>query len=91
MNDVNHANGLKGLNGLSTAPGDPVADHVATLSATLHGPVGAKSRMIQEIRDGLTDTVEAHTRDGLPYDEAARLAVREFGSPRSWRPAASGS
>ncbi|WP_405675299.1 permease prefix domain 1-containing protein [Streptomyces sp. NBC_01511] len=59
----------------------PVADYVATLSAALHGPVRAKSRMLQEIRDGLTDTVEAHTRDGVPHDRAARLAVREFGTP----------
>ncbi|MGW6510724.1 permease prefix domain 1-containing protein [Streptomyces niveus] len=65
---------------------DPVADHVAALSAALHGPVRAKSRMIQEIRDGLTDTVEAHTRDGVPPDEAARLAVREFGTPEQLAP-----
>ncbi|MEV8342445.1 permease prefix domain 1-containing protein [Streptomyces niveus] len=65
---------------------DPVADHVAALSAALHGPVRAKSRMIQEIRDGLTDTVEAHTRDGVPPDEAARLAVREFGTPEQLVP-----
>ncbi|WP_405793294.1 permease prefix domain 1-containing protein [Streptomyces sp. NBC_01506] len=60
---------------------DPVAGYIATLSAALHGPVRAKSRMLQEIRDGLTDTVEAHTRDGVPDDLAARLAVREFGTP----------
>ncbi|MEV8332673.1 permease prefix domain 1-containing protein [Streptomyces niveus] len=65
---------------------DPVADHVAALSAALHGPVGAKSRMIQEIRDGLTDTVEAHTHDGVPPDVAARLAVREFGTPEQLVP-----
>ncbi|EST31421.1 permease prefix domain 1-containing protein [Streptomyces niveus] len=65
---------------------DPVADHVAALSAALHGPVRAKSRMIQEIRDGLTDTVEAHTHDGVPPDEAARLAVREFGTPEQLAP-----
>ncbi|MFD3488592.1 permease prefix domain 1-containing protein [Streptomyces sp. NPDC058665] len=60
---------------------DPVADYVAALSTALHGPVRAKSRMIQEIRDGLTDTVEAHTRDGVPHEAAAALAVREFGTP----------
>ncbi|MFF5091519.1 permease prefix domain 1-containing protein [Streptomyces niveus] len=65
---------------------DPVADHVAALSAALHGPVRAKSRMIQEIRDGLTDTVEAHTHDGVPPDEAARLAVQEFGTPEQLAP-----
>lgn len=65
---------------------DPVADHVAALSAALHGPVRAKSRMIQEIRDGLTDTVEAHIHDGVPPDVAARLAVREFGTPEQLVP-----
>lgn len=65
---------------------DPVADHVAALSAALHGPVRAKSRMIQEIRDGLTDTVEAHTQGGVPPDVAARLAVREFGTPEQLVP-----
>lgn len=71
----------------TSAPADaPVAEYVAALSVALHGPVRAKSRMIQEIRDGLTDTVEAHTRGGLPHDEAARLAVREFGTPQELVP-----
>lgn len=65
---------------------DPVAAHVAALSDALHGPGRAKSRMIQEIRDGLTDTVEAHTREGVPYERAARLAVREFGTPEELAP-----
>lgn len=77
---------MNDANGTGTAPRDPVADHVATLSAALYGPVRAKSRMLQEIRDGLTDTVEAHTRDGLPHDEAALLAVREFGTPEELAP-----
>ncbi|MET9551792.1 permease prefix domain 1-containing protein [Streptomyces sp. NPDC006645] len=70
----------------SATAGDPVAQYVATLTAALHGPAGAKSRLIQEIRDGLTDTVEAHTRDGVPPDRAARLAVREFGTPEQLVP-----
>ncbi|MFD9867455.1 permease prefix domain 1-containing protein [Streptomyces niveus] len=90
MNDANDVNSAKGFNAMTTVPGatvaDPVADHVAALSAALHGPVRAKSRMIQEIRDGLTDTVEAHIRDGMPHDEAARLAVREFGTPEELAP-----
>ncbi|MFI6079715.1 permease prefix domain 1-containing protein [Streptomyces sp. NPDC051217] len=71
-------------NGASTP--DPVAAHIAALSDALHGPLRAKSRMIQEIRDGLTDTVEAHTRDGVPYEQAALLAVREFGTPEELVP-----
>ncbi|WP_330172800.1 permease prefix domain 1-containing protein [Streptomyces sp. NBC_01498] len=63
------------------AGSDPVVAYAATLAAALHGPARAKSRMVREIRDGLTDTVEAHTREGVPYERAVRLAVREFGSP----------
>ncbi|MFD3521144.1 permease prefix domain 1-containing protein [Streptomyces sp. NPDC058653] len=60
---------------------DPVAGYTAALTAALHGPDRAKSRMIQEIRDGLGDTVEAHIRAGVPPERAARLAVAEFGTP----------
>ncbi|MET4924790.1 permease prefix domain 1-containing protein [Streptomyces sp. PSRA5] len=70
----------------TNAPDDPVTDYVAALSTALHGPVGAKSRMVREIRDGLIDTVEAHTRDGVPHERAARLAVREFGTPEELVP-----
>ncbi|MYW05220.1 permease prefix domain 1-containing protein, partial [Streptomyces sp. SID3343] len=59
---------------------DPVEDYVAVLSATLRGPARAKARMVEEIRDGLADTIEAHTRAGTPYERAADEAVREFGS-----------
>ncbi|MEU0371958.1 permease prefix domain 1-containing protein [Streptomyces sp. NPDC006283] len=59
---------------------DPVEDHVRGLTAALHGPVRAKARMIQEIRDGLADTVEAHAHEGMPYRSAAQQAVREFGT-----------
>ncbi|MEW2580060.1 permease prefix domain 1-containing protein [Streptomyces syringium] len=60
---------------------DPIEDYVAALTAALHGPARAKARMIEEIRDGLADTVAAHTRDGMPYQRAAHEAVREFGAP----------
>ncbi|MFJ8078334.1 permease prefix domain 1-containing protein [Streptomyces sp. NPDC096176] len=59
---------------------DPVEEHVRELTAALHGPARAKARMIQEIRDGLTDTVEAHSHGGVPYRSAAQQAVREFGT-----------
>ncbi|MEO3749941.1 permease prefix domain 1-containing protein [Streptomyces sp. B6B3] len=60
---------------------DPVEEYVATLSAALLGPARAKARMIEEIRDGLADTVAAHADDGLPERRAAERAVREFGTP----------
>ncbi|MFH8367482.1 permease prefix domain 1-containing protein [Streptomyces sp. NPDC018031] len=65
---------------------DPVEDYTATLRARLHGPARAKARMIEEIRDGLLDTVAAHTGEGTPYHRAARYAVREFGTPEELIP-----
>ena len=59
---------------------DLVEDHVAALAAVLHGPARIKARMIEEIRDGLADTVTARTREGASYQHAAREAVREFGT-----------
>ncbi|MEU9115415.1 permease prefix domain 1-containing protein [Streptomyces sp. NPDC048483] len=59
---------------------DPIEDYVAALEAALHGPVRAKARLVEEIRDGLTDAVAERTRDGMPYGRAADQAVREFGS-----------
>ncbi|MFH9614696.1 permease prefix domain 1-containing protein [Streptomyces pratensis] len=61
-------------------PADPVAAYEAALTAALHGPGGDKARMIEELRDGFADTVEAHVEGGKPYEQAARLAVREFGT-----------
>ncbi|MEV6397019.1 permease prefix domain 1-containing protein [Streptomyces sp. NPDC051907] len=60
-------------------PAAPVEEYVAALSAALHGPARAKARMIEEIRDGLMDTVAAHTQGESPDPDAARQAVREFG------------
>lgn len=64
----------------SESRSDPVEEYVSTLDAALRGPVGAKSRMVEEVRDGLTETVAALTRQGVPYDRAVRQAVEEFGS-----------
>lgn len=66
---------------MSAAPhGDPVEDYVATLAASLHGPVRAKAAMMREVRDGLHDAVEAQTRFDVPHQQAARRAVLDFGS-----------
>ena len=59
---------------------DPIQDHVAALTAALHGPARAKARLIEEMRGGLTDTAEAYAAEGMPYERAARRAVREFGT-----------
>ncbi|MEW1759400.1 permease prefix domain 1-containing protein [Streptomyces cyaneofuscatus] len=58
-----------------------VEAYVSELDALLRGPARAKSRLIEEARDGLTETVAAHT-EGEPYERAVRRAVAEFGSAR---------
>ncbi|MFE9725280.1 permease prefix domain 1-containing protein [Streptomyces sp. NPDC005794] len=67
---------------------DPIAGYEASLTAVLHGPGGPKARMIEELRDGLADTAEAHVAEGMPYERAARVAVREFGTVEEIAPAA---
>ncbi|MFD3531168.1 permease prefix domain 1-containing protein [Streptomyces sp. NPDC058664] len=59
---------------------DPVREYVADLTAALHGPARAKARLVEEIRGGLLDTVDAHVDRGLPHHHAVREAVREFGT-----------
>ncbi|ASU81955.1 hypothetical protein CDO52_03415 [Nocardiopsis gilva YIM 90087] len=65
---------------------DPVEAHSAELAGALRGPTRAKARMVSEIRDGLADTVEAHALSGVPYPNAVRAAVREFGTPEELAP-----
>ncbi|MFD3970778.1 permease prefix domain 1-containing protein [Streptomyces cyaneofuscatus] len=62
--------------------GDLVAAYVTELDGLLRGPAQAKSRLVEEARDGLTETVAARTRAGEPYERAVRQAVVEFGSAR---------
>ncbi|OEV02999.1 permease prefix domain 1-containing protein [Streptomyces oceani] len=65
---------------------DPVETHAADLAARLRGPARAKARMVREIRDGLYDTVAAHTERGTRPELAAQRAVREFGTPEELAP-----
>jgi hypothetical protein len=77
------------VNTLDRAAGHPaesIDDYIASLAATLHGPARAKARLIEEMRDGLVDTVAAHTHEGLSHQGAVREAVREFGSPDELAP-----
>jgi hypothetical protein len=59
---------------------DPVEDYVTALESALHGPARAKARLVEEVRDGLTDSVAEYTRQGLPYGPAVAEAMREFGT-----------
>jgi len=69
----------------SSRHADPIEDYVAALTALLRGPARAKARLVEEIRDGLTDAA-AHTHERMPYERAAREAVREFGCPEEIAP-----
>ncbi|WP_409236699.1 permease prefix domain 1-containing protein [Streptomyces sp. PA5.6] len=64
-----------------------IDDHVAALTAALRGPERAKSRLIEEMHDGLMDTAAAYADAGADETEAARLAVREFGTVADLAPA----
>ncbi|GAA1548233.1 hypothetical protein GCM10009730_66680 [Streptomyces albidochromogenes] len=65
---------------------DPVEEYAATLAGALYGPARDKARLVEEVRDGLAETVAAYADEGLPRDEAARQAVLEFGSPEEIAP-----
>ncbi|MEU1017590.1 permease prefix domain 1-containing protein [Streptomyces sp. NPDC005898] len=58
----------------------PLQAYVAELTAALHGPAKAKARLVEEMRDGLTDTAAAYADAGLSEEEAAHRALREFGT-----------
>ncbi|WP_247746163.1 permease prefix domain 1-containing protein [Streptomyces oryzae] len=59
---------------------DPVVAYTAELRAALVGPARVKSRMVAEIHDGLLDATDAYVGEGVPRAEAARRAVRDFGT-----------
>ncbi|MCX4970579.1 permease prefix domain 1-containing protein [Streptomyces sp. NBC_00654] len=59
---------------------DPIESHLADLTAALHGPAGAKGRMVAELREGLLDAARAMSAEPGSDRDAARRAVREFGT-----------
>jgi roadblock/LC7 domain-containing protein len=69
---------------LTTAqPGSTAAleRYLADLAARLHGHRAARTRVLAEVRDGLTETIDAHLAGGMTPDIAAAAAVGEFGDP----------
>jgi hypothetical protein len=57
-------------------PGPDLIDHyVAELAARLPAPI------VTEVADGLRGTYDYHRRRGLSTEDAARVAVAEFGDP----------
>jgi hypothetical protein len=51
------------------------------LSNRLRGPRAARTRVLAEIRDGLTEAIDTRTADGTPPDAAAITAIAQFGDP----------
>ncbi|MFF0740190.1 permease prefix domain 1-containing protein [Streptomyces sp. NPDC004111] len=64
-----------------------VEEYLTSLAGALHGPARAKDRMLDEVRDGLTDTAAAYAEAGVPPERAAELAVRDFGTSQDLLPA----
>jgi hypothetical protein len=58
----------------------PIDAYVASLRTALRGPRGAKTDLVTEARDSLTDAAARYEEDGLDRAAAERLAVDEFGS-----------
>lgn len=67
--------------------GDPITRHVAALERALHGPHRTRRGMIAEARAGLLDAAEAYQAGGLPPEQAAARAVRDFGAVGEVAPA----
>jgi hypothetical protein len=59
---------------------DPITTHVAALEHTLRGPQRTRRCMIAEVHAGLLDAAEAYQGGGLPPEQAAARAVRDFGT-----------
>ncbi|UCM90344.1 permease prefix domain 1-containing protein [Streptomyces marincola] len=75
-----------GVEPVAPSEADPVDAYATALAAALHGPRAAKTRMVEEMRDGLADSVAARTAEGLPYRRAAAEAIREFGTVEELAP-----
>jgi hypothetical protein len=59
---------------------DPIAEYVVALGRALHGPRRTRRCMVAEARDGLHDAAAAYRAGGVAPEQAATLAVRDFGS-----------
>jgi HAAS domain-containing protein len=61
---------------------DAVADYLSTVGAQLPGPPATRTRIIDELRDGLVEALEVHVAQGSSPQEATAAAIAEFGDPR---------
>jgi len=60
-----------------------VEHYLGELGTRLRGPRGTRTRVLTEIRDGLTDAIDAHRTNGTPPDRAVTTAIAEFGDPQT--------
>jgi hypothetical protein len=65
---------------------DVITAHVSALERALRGPRRTRRDMVSEARDGLRDAAAAYRDGGYPAEEAAVLAVRDFGDVREIAP-----
>lgn len=56
-----------------------IADTVAALDRSLHGPARLRRDMLREVSEGLTDAAEAYRDAGVAARRADELAVHDFG------------
>ena len=70
--------GMDSERDVATHPG-PISRHVADMDRILVGPRGAKTDILDEVRDGLDDAAEGFREAGCSALEAERAAVAEFG------------
>jgi hypothetical protein len=60
---------------------DAVADYLSTVGDQLRGPIAARTRIIDELQDGLMEAREVHLARGCSPQEATAAAIDEFGDP----------
>jgi hypothetical protein len=65
-----------------------VSEHVinrflAEVGASLPGPATQRDEILAELHDGLLEATNAHRQAGTSHDQAALLALREYGDPRT--------
>jgi hypothetical protein len=63
------------------AAGPAVEGYLAEVAGRLPGPDRAHGGIVAELRSGLLDAMDAYQSAGLPTDQAAQAAIREFGDP----------
>jgi hypothetical protein len=58
-----------------------VDSYLAEVTARLPGPTRARASVVDELRAGLLDAIDAYRSAGLTAEQATQAAAREFGDP----------